>query len=114
MPYPDSGRPANDGADGKTIISSTDFVRVVDRIAHQILEKTDGARGTILLGVPTLGAVAALMHATSFGVSLVTVLVFLVFYAWKCMNCGAIIDRTISNNRQKSLAARKTQAVATS
>jgi len=20
---------------------------------------------------------------------------FLVFYAWKCMNCGAIIDRTI-------------------
>ena len=55
MPYPDSGRPANDGADGKTIISSTDFVRVVDRIAHQILEKTDGARGTILLGVPTRG-----------------------------------------------------------
>jgi len=55
LPYPDSGRPANDGADGKTIISSTDFVRVVDRIAHQILEKTDGARGTILLGVPTRG-----------------------------------------------------------
>jgi len=30
---------------------------------------------------------------------------FLVFYAWKCFNCGAIIDRTISNNRKNSLAA---------
>jgi pyrimidine operon attenuation protein/uracil phosphoribosyltransferase len=55
LPYPDSGGPANDGAQGKTIISSSDFTRVVDRIAHQILEKTDGARGTILLGVPTRG-----------------------------------------------------------
>jgi pyrimidine operon attenuation protein/uracil phosphoribosyltransferase len=40
---------------GKTIVSSTDFARVVDRLAHQILEKTDGARDTILLGVPTRG-----------------------------------------------------------
>ena len=30
---------------------------------------------------------------------------FLVFYAWKCLNCGAIIDRTISINRKNSLAA---------
>ncbi|MDH4081950.1 MAG: hypothetical protein OEV99_00560 [Nitrospira sp.] len=36
---------------------------------------------------------------------------FLVFYAWKCINCGAIIDRTISNNRRKSLAAQKSQTV---
>ena len=36
---------------------------------------------------------------------------FLIFYAWKCINCGAIIDRTISNNRRKSLAARDTQPV---
>jgi hypothetical protein len=28
---------------------------------------------------------------------------FLVFYAWKCMNCGAVIDKTIANNRRKSL-----------
>jgi predicted RNA-binding Zn-ribbon protein involved in translation (DUF1610 family) len=34
---------------------------------------------------------------------------FLIFYAWKCINCGAIIDRTISNNRRKSLAARDSQ-----
>lgn len=29
---------------------------------------------------------------------------FLIFYAWKCINCGAIIDKTISNNRRNSLA----------
>jgi len=31
---------------------------------------------------------------------------FLVFYAWKCINCGAIIDKTICNNRKNSLAAK--------
>jgi hypothetical protein len=37
---------------------------------------------------------------------------FLVFYAWKCLNCGAIIDRTISHNRRKSLSVRESQTVA--
>jgi len=37
---------------------------------------------------------------------------FLIFYAWKCINCGSIIDRTISMNRKKSLAAREIQPVA--
>lgn len=36
---------------------------------------------------------------------------FLVFYAWKCINCGAIIDRTISINRRNSLAAKATKEV---
>ncbi len=36
---------------------------------------------------------------------------FLVFYAWKCINCGAIIDRTISNNRRNSLPAKATKEV---
>lgn len=36
---------------------------------------------------------------------------FLVFYAWKCFNCGAVIDRTISNNRRNSLAAKTTNEV---
>jgi pyrimidine operon attenuation protein / uracil phosphoribosyltransferase len=40
---------------GKTIISSSDLHRVVDRIAHQILEKTRGAADTILFGIPTRG-----------------------------------------------------------
>jgi uncharacterized Zn finger protein len=30
---------------------------------------------------------------------------FLNFYAWKCMNCGAIMDRTISTNRRKNFTA---------
>ncbi|HMK22137.1 MAG TPA: hypothetical protein VK466_07360 [Terriglobales bacterium] len=34
---------------------------------------------------------------------------FLVFYAWKCINCGAIIDRTISNNRRNSLVLQATK-----
>lgn len=29
---------------------------------------------------------------------------FLIFYAWKCINCGSIIDRTISHNRRSSLS----------
>ncbi|MEV0718165.1 bifunctional pyr operon transcriptional regulator/uracil phosphoribosyltransferase PyrR [Asanoa sp. NPDC050611] len=39
----------------KVILTETDLQRVVDRIAHQILEKTDGAAGTVLLGIPTRG-----------------------------------------------------------
>jgi hypothetical protein len=31
---------------------------------------------------------------------------FLVFYAWKCINCGALIDKTIANNRRKSLVSK--------
>lgn len=34
---------------------------------------------------------------------------FLIFYAWKCFNCGAIIDRTIAENRRKSLEAKAVQ-----
>jgi hypothetical protein len=30
---------------------------------------------------------------------------FLVFYAWKCMNCGAVIDKTIAKNRRQSLTS---------
>ncbi len=39
----------------KTIASAADLARITDRIAHQILEKTEGARDTILLGIPTRG-----------------------------------------------------------
>lgn len=37
---------------------------------------------------------------------------FVVFYALKCFNCGAMIDRTIASNRRKSLATREAQTVA--
>jgi pyrimidine operon attenuation protein/uracil phosphoribosyltransferase len=46
---------ANHELDGKIIASDSDLARIVDRIAHQILEKTDGAKDTILLGIPTRG-----------------------------------------------------------
>jgi hypothetical protein len=36
---------------------------------------------------------------------------FLIFYAWKCINCGAIIDQTISSNQQRSLADAEAQTV---
>lgn len=39
----------------KVILTSADVQRVVDRIAHQILEKTQGAQQTVLLGIPTRG-----------------------------------------------------------
>lgn len=44
---------------GKIIVTGIDLARIVDRIAHQILEKTDGARETILLGIPTRGVPVA-------------------------------------------------------
>ncbi|MBP1782603.1 pyrimidine operon attenuation protein/uracil phosphoribosyltransferase [Micromonospora sp. HB375] len=37
------------------ILAAADVSRVVDRIAHQILEKTQGAADTVLLGIPTRG-----------------------------------------------------------
>jgi pyrimidine operon attenuation protein / uracil phosphoribosyltransferase len=37
------------------ILSAADISRIIDRIAHQILEKTQGARDTVLLGIPTRG-----------------------------------------------------------
>jgi pyrimidine operon attenuation protein/uracil phosphoribosyltransferase len=49
-------RHAQPGAQpGKTILSGTELQRIVDRIAHQILEKTDGAADAVLLGIPTRG-----------------------------------------------------------
>ncbi|UQU67198.1 bifunctional pyr operon transcriptional regulator/uracil phosphoribosyltransferase PyrR [Couchioplanes caeruleus] len=46
---------ADTGSATKIILSGSDLQRVVDRIAHQILEKTSGATGTVLLGIPTRG-----------------------------------------------------------
>jgi pyrimidine operon attenuation protein/uracil phosphoribosyltransferase len=40
---------------GSVIVQRADLARIVNRMAHQILEKTGGARDTILLGIPTRG-----------------------------------------------------------
>jgi pyrimidine operon attenuation protein/uracil phosphoribosyltransferase len=37
------------------ILSAVDLGRIIDRIAHQILEKTEGATDCVLLGIPTRG-----------------------------------------------------------
>jgi pyrimidine operon attenuation protein/uracil phosphoribosyltransferase len=41
--------------DPRTVLDAGALARTVDRIAHQIIEKTDGATDTILLGIPTRG-----------------------------------------------------------
>ena len=59
---------------------------------HLIVLKED-----LIMGCPKCKGLMMLERFSDF---------FLVFYAWKCLNCGAIIDRTISNNRKNSLAAK--------
>jgi pyrimidine operon attenuation protein/uracil phosphoribosyltransferase len=39
----------------KVVLQAEDLSRVIDRIAHQILEKTHGAHEVVLLGIPTRG-----------------------------------------------------------
>ena len=57
MDYPASRSGATGTAtDGKTILTAADIGRIIDRIAHQILEKTSGAGDTVLVGIPTRGA----------------------------------------------------------
>ncbi|MFG1779140.1 bifunctional pyr operon transcriptional regulator/uracil phosphoribosyltransferase PyrR [Micromonospora sp. NPDC049051] len=57
MAYPPAARSSPSRQPSvKVILASADVQRVVDRIAHQILEKTQGAENTVLLGIPTRGA----------------------------------------------------------
>ncbi|WP_225438110.1 bifunctional pyr operon transcriptional regulator/uracil phosphoribosyltransferase PyrR [Candidatus Frankia nodulisporulans] len=39
----------------RTVLSADDITRIVSRMAHQILEKTTGGAGVVLLGIPTRG-----------------------------------------------------------
>lgn len=56
MAYPPAAHsPTTRQPSVKVILTSADVQRVVDRIAHQILEKTQGAQQTVLLGIPTRG-----------------------------------------------------------
>ncbi|HXV93091.1 MAG TPA: bifunctional pyr operon transcriptional regulator/uracil phosphoribosyltransferase PyrR [Pseudonocardia sp.] len=43
----------------RELLSAADVARTVARIAHQIIEKTSGAEGVVLVGIPTRGAVLA-------------------------------------------------------
>jgi pyrimidine operon attenuation protein/uracil phosphoribosyltransferase len=54
--YPASpARAAEAATQGKTILEPADIGRIIDRIAHQILEKTSGAADVALVGIPTRG-----------------------------------------------------------
>lgn len=55
------GSPSPDGDDPpvRRILDADALARTVDRMAHQILEKTSGARDTVLVGIPTRGATLA-------------------------------------------------------
>jgi pyrimidine operon attenuation protein/uracil phosphoribosyltransferase len=67
VPAPVAGRPtftppappkrpvAPRAAGAKTVLQADDIARVLDRIAHQIIEKTQGGTGVVLLGIPTRG-----------------------------------------------------------
>jgi pyrimidine operon attenuation protein/uracil phosphoribosyltransferase len=48
---PASRRPGT----ARAVLSADDITRIVSRMAHQILEKTSGGAGVVLLGVPTRG-----------------------------------------------------------
>ena len=50
-----ANRVQNTPEPSRELLSEADIGRVVDRIAHQILEKTRGAREVTLLGIPTRG-----------------------------------------------------------
>jgi pyrimidine operon attenuation protein/uracil phosphoribosyltransferase len=43
----------------KSVLNADDIARILDRIAHQILEKTRGAADVVLLGIPTRGTFLA-------------------------------------------------------
>ena len=43
----------------KSVLRAEDISRVLDRIAHQVLEKTQGGQGLVLLGIPTRGTYLA-------------------------------------------------------
>ena len=44
---------------GKAVLSAADVARVVDRMAHELLEKTGGGGDVVLLGIPTRGVTLA-------------------------------------------------------
>ena len=66
VPTQDPGRPpraprpvSGDPAAARPVLSASDVARVVDRMAHELLEKSGGGHDVVLLGIPTRGATLA-------------------------------------------------------
>ena len=53
------GDPAGASPPSRELLSAADVTRTIARIAHQIIEKTAGAEGVVLIGIPTRGTVLA-------------------------------------------------------
>ena len=51
---PDRPRGGDPGA-ARVVLTAAEIARVVDRMAHELLEKTGGGEGVVLLGIPTRG-----------------------------------------------------------
>lgn len=63
-PAPDAPAPAprpvsGDPTAARPVLSAAEVARVVDRMAHELLEKTGGGEGVVLLGIPTRGITLA-------------------------------------------------------
>src|SRR3984893_15055694 len=54
---PDPGQAAGDG--WKAVLTPEEIRRALTRIAHEILERTHGGEGVVLLGIPTRGVYLA-------------------------------------------------------
>jgi len=52
---------------GKTVLTSEEIRRALSRIAHEILERTHGGDGVVLLGIPTRGVYLARRLAARIG-----------------------------------------------
>ena len=50
-----AGARASDGRANKPVLGRDEIRRALTRIGHEILERTDGARDVVLLGIPTRG-----------------------------------------------------------
>jgi pyrimidine operon attenuation protein/uracil phosphoribosyltransferase len=61
------GPSAGLGPPDRELLSAADVARTIARMAHQIIEKTAGASGVVLIGVPTRGAVLAERLAGAIG-----------------------------------------------
>ena len=58
-PTPDRASADTPADNAKVVLHADDVARVLDRIAHQILEKTRGGHDVVLLGIPTRGTFLA-------------------------------------------------------
>jgi pyrimidine operon attenuation protein / uracil phosphoribosyltransferase len=71
---PRAGRPGPDGPPGsgaspgwKAVLTPEEIRRALTRIAHEILERTHGGEGIVLLGIPTRGVYLARRLAARIG-----------------------------------------------